>query len=517
MPLTVLVVDDTDDPRADMVKEIRRITFDCLVFSVNTQQAAEELISRMSLDVIICDINFSNVPGGRIDTGREIGEKAAQTGQKHNVIYVTSYKDLTHFLTQDARVVVRDSKYLEALAAKTKQVIAASVGGGISTSRRLTIDLTKDPSGRLSFQLDEGSWQMTETCLVLDIPVLKESAAGIGLLFGSDSRREQGSLAKLIGTVLYHCIFFDHKELLTALQHAQGPDKCPVTIRVENPNDVLGVPLELLFDGSEFLAMQHPLVRSLKSSRASSRSAAELATKPELRVLLLASDTCSPNLGGIPLVDDEIDRIGEVLKELAFVKVTARKSWECTLEVARSLLHEEWDVIHFAGHGVYDSVSPDESRLLFWEKPGHLDCWPLLRGYHELASRLRGRVEALTSSELARCLQDHPPVLVYLSCCHSARHSDTASLAWSESLGLMDAVVRLSGAPVVIGHRWPVADNDKCLRFVGTFYHQLAARNSPEQALLKARRAVSTSIPTWASPVMVTSGGPSTAVRQDRS
>ena len=83
-----------------------------------------------------------------------------------------------------------------------------------------------------------------------------------------------------------------------------------------------------------------------------------------------------------------------------------------------------------------------------------------------------------------------------------ARASGRYAIAFSKSLGLVDAVVR-TGVPIVIGHRWPLLDSNAAVRLVQTFYEKLLGESAPEQAMLWARRSVKQHDPTWASPVMV--------------
>jgi CHAT domain-containing protein len=137
-------------------------------------------------------------------------------------------------------------------------------------------------------------------------------------------------------------------------------------------------------------------------------------------------------------------------------------------------------VIHYAGHGSFSSHDPQNSGIHF-------------------------RGGTMYTAELSQLLEKHPPSLLYLNCCHSARAGTGDCLTYSKSLGLADAVVR-AGVPAVVCHRWPVPDNDTTVAFVESFYRKLLCEYPPERALLSARRAIQqkdTLDSAWSSAVMI--------------
>ncbi|MFN8594971.1 MAG: CHAT domain-containing protein [Anaerolineae bacterium] len=256
----------------------------------------------------------------------------------------------------------------------------------------------------------------------------------------------------------------------------------------------LAVPFELLHNNSEYLALNHPLVRQVTSDHASARKAAAFRTSllklhesdKTLNVLLLASN------GGDDLeaADQEVTqlktRIDDRLAETGVRRnVLAISTAEATYTRVESVLRErKWHVIHYAGHGRWNPDLPEDSALIFM----HND-----------------KPRSMPASVLHDLLKDSETLLFFLNGCWGARtaeHSEQGDL-----YGLMDSLVQ-AGTPIVLGHRWSVSDGaarDLAL----TFYNDLLQNWSAEDALLLARKAVVSESPFhgddpgWASPILV--------------
>ena len=146
-----------------------------------------------------------------------------------------------------------------------------------------------------------------------------------------------------------------------------------------------------------------------------------------------------------------------------------------------------YHIIHYAGHSGFDPSSPEESKLLFWEKPDR-----------------QGQILPITTSELAICLQNADVRFMYLSSCESARSGDANMLLQDDFLGIADGIIR-AGVPAVLGHRWPVT-GESAKTLAGTFYHALTRTGQLDSALLAARREVAglnRKDATWLSPILV--------------
>lgn len=132
---------------------------------------------------------------------------------------------------------------------------------------------------------------------------------------------------------------------------------------------------------------------------------------------------------------------------------------------------DEYDIIHYNGHGYYDPLEPDKCFMFFWENKG---C--------------DGRVVAVDTTELSWKLRKTKNLkFFYLSCCQGAAADDSNKKLHNTYLGLQDAIVT-SGVPNVLAMRWPItAFGSK--KFACNFYESLLCGDDPslEYAVCNAR------------------------------
>lgn len=304
-----------------------------------------------------------------------------------------------------------------------------------------------------------------------------------------------------VGRELFDSLLAQHHEVNDPYRKALGEVKGVANrlhLRFTSAREFLSVPVECCFDdkvGEPYLALRHPLSRSVagtEPTRApiSPRALNDLrAHNFELRVLLIASDT----IPSVPDVDEEISIIASFLKKEFQEKglrtrVDQLHTADATRDVVKGLLNTGgYHIVHYAGHSGFDLSSPEESRLLFWEKPDR-----------------QGQVLPLPISELAMCLQDTDIRFMYLSSCESARTGDSTALLQNDFLGITDGIIR-AGVPAVLGYRWPVA-GESAKALAETFYHALARTGQLDSALLEARRqiaGINRKDTTWLSPILV--------------
>lgn len=133
-------------------------------------------------------------------------------------------------------------------------------------------------------------------------------------------------------------------------------------------------------------------------------------------------------------------------------------------EVLASLTAKEWDVIHFAGHGVYDAIDPLDSHMI-------------------LNHPQRSEEDRVTARDLlsVRSLPGRP--LVFLSACSSGVVSANGS---GNCLGLVGALLRL-GVRGIVGTRWPVSD-EVARDYAAAFYDALVQGAVPGEAAARAQR-----------------------------
>jgi len=515
MKARILLVDDIGPLRSDMARMIQRAIPDCEIHEARNEKEAAEIMAQAVFWVVVSDIDLSAAEGAE-DGGFTVLKTARDSDPETQLIAITAYADTKKVerLRQfpGCRLVDRDSRvYLDLLANEVVEAVQRSEN--LHRPTRLTIYVPQYPGGHIQYQLEPRHPVLRETAATLDLDfaLLKEAAAGIGALTDLAAFPQQNALSKLAGQVIWNELFTKHPELLAALHRGLGTGPRPgrLLVRIVSNNDALDVPFELLHDGSDYLGLQQPLVRFLRNAQPSQATWAELHAGLEdrkpVRILLIAANTCSRQLGlpGIPLVDDEVEAVKKTLAGFGDrFHVEALGSWETHEELVRRKLEEAWHIIHYAGHGTYDASNPDDSRLHFWQRRCPQEWWPLVRERAEEAERLRGTLCSLRTADLRHYFEEKQPMLVYLSCCHSARAGHPHCLAYGKSLGLVDALVR-TGVPLVVGHRWPLIDGDNSIRFVQTFYERLLRGYPPEHALLSARTSVGQYEANWASSLMV--------------
>ncbi|GAA1057698.1 hypothetical protein GCM10017608_01000 [Agromyces luteolus] len=229
-----------------------------------------------------------------------------------------------------------------------------------------------------------------------------------------------------------------------------------LALRLTAP-ELAALPWETLYDPSSgtYLCRREPLVRHVTAGNPS-----PLAVQPPLRVLAMVS---SPR--GLPPLDvpAERDRLEEALRPqaehgLVRLEWLEQASWA---SVHRTLLEDEWHVLHFIGHGDYDDVA-DEGVLALVGTDGRADLVPA----HALADLLD---EA-----------EPTPRLVVLNSCESGAASR------SDLLSGTAAALSHSGIHAVVAMQFPISDG-AALAFARGFYTALANGRAVDEAVRSGR------------------------------
>ena len=295
--------------------------------------------------------------------------------------------------------------------------------------------------------------------------------------------------AEEIGHDLWCETFAKHPEAERAYVEARSKSQS-LSLLFETPREFLGLPLEFMRsdEPQEYLILQHPLARFVCGATPKREviSPQILALAEKLRILIIASNTQPPIDG----VDAEAKELHNYLKHQDCIPVkvklipTERATYEC---VRAELRKRSYDIVHYAGHGLYNTESPEESNLYFWSEENK-----------------QGSVVPMRAGELKILLEHSEARLVYLSSCYGTATGGKAALLDDDFLGLADAVAQ-AGVPSVLGFRWPVSD-DGARRLALAFYQSLLEQGGPEFALWSARRelaAVDRNDPTWLSPILI--------------
>jgi TolB-like protein/ketosteroid isomerase-like protein len=217
---------------------------------------------------------------------------------------------------------------------------------------------------------------------------------------------------------------------------------------------LIHVPWELCYDGSNFLALKFRVGRQVITRYPIPDLQAQQQARGSLRVLLIADPTES-----LSEAEEEAEQLCALLDKVPGTEVTVLGG-KGVRKVPLLTQLQDHDVVHFAGHSFYDANDPNQSG------------WRL----HE---------EVLTASEMTRL--SRPPLLVFANSCQAG-----VTAGWEgdyryegQAFGIGSAFL-LAGVKNYIGTFWVVHDEESTL-FAATFYQGLTAGFSLGEALLRAR------------------------------
>ncbi len=248
----------------------------------------------------------------------------------------------------------------------------------------------------------------------------------------------------------------------------------------EAASQLLSLPWELLHDGRGFLFYgANPVrVRRRLPNRYAQKSR---PTSLPIRILLVSPrpevdvSYIDHRISARPLVE-----VIEELGDLATLTMLNPPTFPALVEELQRAgeANQQYDVIHFDGHGIYDHRVGQGS--LCFEDPRDSD-------------KATGRAMRLIHAEkLAQVVRDHRIPLVFLEACQSAKTEEnpTASVAARLLQEGATSVVAMSHTVLVETTR----------RFVAAFYHSLADSKRVGAAMLAGQRALHGD--TWRGKVM---------------
>lgn len=199
-------------------------------------------------------------------------------------------------------------------------------------------------------------------------------------------------------------------------------------------------------------------------------AAPDMKVEPPLRVLVVVSAASSNlNLGK---EIDELEAALSAIERFRYVKLDRLDP--ATIEGLQDKLRSEYHVVHFMGHGAFDSL------LLDRQTP---------------------------AENIALHLGSHPPRLAFLNACESAKGSASSAVA-----GMAQRLIA-AGVPEVVAMQFPIGDK-AAIRLSAEFYQSIAEGYPADMALAEARRAVRTSDrpAEWSTPVLYSSAKDSTVL-----
>jgi hypothetical protein len=236
---------------------------------------------------------------------------------------------------------------------------------------------------------------------------------------------------------------------------------------------LLGLPWELLHDGRGYLFQGKSAAR-VRRRLPNYHALALSTTALPIRVLLASPRPEDERAGyidhrasALPLVE-AVENLGELVELTVLEPPTLPALQEALGRAAEA--GQPFDVVHFDGHGVYDS----EHGLgaLCFEDPNDAD-------------KLQARASLLVdAAKLAELIRDHRIPLVFLEACETAKVEDdpTASVAAKLLEEGVTSVVAMSHSVLI----------ETARRFVQAFYAELARGSRVGKAMLAGQQALYT-------------------------
>ncbi|RPI35690.1 MAG: CHAT domain-containing protein, partial [Nitrospiraceae bacterium] len=199
--------------------------------------------------------------------------------------------------------------------------------------------------------------------------------------------------------------------------------------------------------------------------------------KGALKALIIADPCLEPELQ-LPGARREGREVVKVLnrykKDLDITVVDRIGAVECDpVEILALMLNEDFDIVHFAGHGVFDEKDPHHSGWVF------------------------GRDRILSAREIFRARR--VSTFVFANACFSAvikeRQATNADEMNRRLAGLAEAFFE-RGIQNYIGAGWPV-DDDPAVAFASVFYENALSGEMLGESLSMARKRIMGLGSTW--------------------
>lgn len=343
-------------------------------------------------------------------------------------------------------------------------------GGEEGTYRARVVSAPSGPSAPSEFRLPWSDLELENFLLRIGRPRRATRGSNAGST-ATDVQR--------FGAELYDALFTPDLRMTLATSITQAESRnagLRLRLRLGDVPELGDVPWEFLWSGDQrlFLALSEwtPLVRYLDLPGA----VRPLEVTPPLRVLVLAA---SPS--DLAALDAEAERarLREALADLErrnlVVVDTAPVGTLAALQ--RMLRRQDYHVVHFIGHGMYDSAA--DVGVLAFEGPD-------------------GRSQEVHADHVAMLLHDHRTLrLAVLNSCEGARGGLHDPYA-----GTAQTLVR-QGVPAVVAMQFEITD-DAAVVFAQTLYEAIADGFPLDAATAQARMAIRNdgNAVEWATPVL---------------
>lgn len=345
---------------------------------------------------------------------------------------------------------------------------------------RLDIEQDGDHGYELRLGSNESGAVLVRQHSVVDLEVVARSLEGLQLVVSrGGAAREGWSYLESLGASLAEDVLNDlyeqiERERASMLHAGRGHD---AHLALALPRELMRYPWELMLlpppspgMPHELLAERFALGRQMWSDRAPQR----IRRDDPIRMLIVG-DPRTPSGSGLPGAREEAEELATLCETMA-VELAGELDFDrerdafigvtLTRAAMRRLLREgSYDVLHFAGHGTFDSRQPERSG------------WLLSDGL-------------LTVTELRNTLAwtETPPWLIYGNACDAGMVGDQVARAgMGEIHGMADACIRM-GVNAYVGPLWKIGDESARL-LASEFYRSLLLQRSTIGAALRRARA----------------------------
>jgi hypothetical protein len=288
-----------------------------------------------------------------------------------------------------------------------------------------------------------------------------------------------GGTATSFGVALFEALFQGETREVLSRTESEAKRRRDTGVRIrlsmnlaaEGMAEVASLPWELMRRRDQqplVVSVQTPVVRAFDTPKPIILQ----ALKGNLRILAIISNptgTAALNL------EEEKKRIGKIWATLDNVEVDFVRPVE--EEILNHLAQHDYHVIHYMGHGDFDSGA---GGLLMME---HND----------------GSAHLIGGDTFAAWLQDDPVRLVFLNACNTGTTGQQNGL--HPFAGVASALIR-NGLPAVVAMQFPISDGAAII-FAETFYQRIAQGFPVDAAVGDGRkRLLSSPGAEWATPVL---------------
>lgn len=300
------------------------------------------------------------------------------------------------------------------------------------------------------------TWQRNATLpradeqrLLTAIDGLRLWSAGVGLTLGTAQ-----DAAAAIGQTLRD-VFLGEQ----GIQLLDRLDRTALLMMVDET--IIHLPWEMMVDAADRPMVLEPFGRVV-TTRIMSEPGRDPSTE-DATIRILAIENPTDDLAGSGRLIDTINALGDTHDDLEVQVTTLGRSKATRRGVVTAIDGHDYDIIHFAGHGAFDSARPSDGALMLADG-------------------------SFTDEEVLQLTWSRPPFVVINGSCESARMSSGKRIVSNRkrSNGLAAAFMG-RGVEAYLGHYFFV-DDAAAAEFGDRFYAALLNERNVGQAVLDARR-----------------------------